>query len=213
MTEQEVINDIKEKKLGVYKREDLLQIVADIKDICDKAKMDTPLSTEILFGKYLAMPNVWRRVRNLQETIDIVLDNREFWENPNDDTKLTNDDLYSSIFSMRMALHNTLAWLMETSKYRDVYKWLDTEESFYQKDLAKRNERAVNPFKYAQWQLEQKMNAKTHPVSYSSASCTFNYLDYVKGKDGVMYNIDKEGNISKSGENLSQIAIKNERIA
>lgn len=196
MTEQEIIKDIRENKIGKYKENDLLNLVKEAKSICDKVKFDTPLSNEVAnynqYSSIIAFDNSWITARNLQESIDIALDSRKQWQNPN------NEDLYTGLSSMRMALHNSLAWLTSNSQYKEAYKWLDEKEDFYQKTLKERNERAVDPFKKAQWELERKKKEDTGIPYFEPQSCTWVYLDYTIGKDDHYYNINKDGSIKKS---------------
>ena len=208
MTEQEIIKDIKENKIGKYQEKELMLLVKKVNEVCDKVKFDTPLSPAIAsFGRPytsdIAFDSSWRSVKNLQESIDIALDKRAQWENPN------NDDLYSVLSSMRMALHNSLAWLTSDSKYRKAYRWLDEEESFYKLDLAERNKRALDPFKKGQWELEIKNREKGGIPCFESQSCTWSYLNYMVGKDGYYYNIDKEGNVKKSDLTLAEVLSRN----
>ena len=209
MTELEVINDIKQNKVGKIKRNDLIKMLDDARYICDKAKKDEPLSPEVLNGKNQYTPQVWRNVRNLEETINIFLDNKELWEEPKEGEKPTNDELYTSIDSTRQTLHNYLSYLLDRSQYKETYQWLETEEAFYQKDLMKRNERYSDSFKLADWKLGVKTELSTHPVSYSSGSFSISCADSVKGKDGNYYYIDKEGNVQTAEEHYLSNVIKN----
>ena len=210
MTEQEIVKDIKENKIGKYSEENLLSLVKNANELCDMVKFDTPLSLEV--AKYkepnnnIAFDSSWRRAKNLQESIDIALDKRKQWEKPN------NDNLYTVLFSMRQALHNSLAWLTTNSKYKDAYKWLDEKESFYQIDLKKRNQRALDPFKKAQWDIEIKNKEKGGIPSFERQSCTWVYLDYMVGADGHYYNINKDGEVTKSDLTLSKVLSRSSKM-
>lgn len=196
MTEQEIIKDIRENKIGKYKENDLLSLLKEAKSICDKVKFDTPLSNEVAnynqYGSSIAFDNSWKTAKNLQESIDIALDSRKNWENPG------NADLYTVLSSMEKALHSGLDWLITDSKYKEAYQWLDEKEAFYQKQLMERNERASDPFKKAQWELERKKKEDTGIPHFEPQSCTWVYLDYTIGKDDHYYNINKDGSIKKS---------------
>ena len=209
-TEKKIIKDIKENKIGKYQEKDLFELIKKANLICDKVKFDTPLSPEIenyglLYTTGIAFDATWRVVRNLQESIDIALDKRQQWENPDD------EKIYIVLSSMRQALHKSLAWLTSSSKYKDAYRWLDEKESFYQQELAERNERAVDPFKKAQWNLELKNKEKGGIPKFESQMCTWTYQNSYVGKDGYFYNIDKDGNVKKSDLTLAEVLARNNK--
>ena len=200
MTEQEIIQDIKENKIGKYSEKNLQELVKKVQSICDKILVDEPLSPEIASGLgNLAFDGTWRMVHNLQDSIDIALDSKKNWENPN------NEDLYTVLSSMRLALHNSLAWLTSYSKYKESYRWLNEKEAFYQLELKERNERAIDPFKKAQWELERKHKEETGIPLFEPQNCTWVYIGYSVGKDDHYYDIDANGNVKKNPLTLTEV--------
>ena len=210
MTEQEIIKDIKENRIGKYSDEHLNALIRNAKYICDNVKFDTPLSTDITtFGiskENLAFDSSWRRAKNLQESIDIALNKRDRWTNPN------NDKLYTVLFSMRQALHNSLAWLTTDSKYKEAYKWLDEKEAFYQQTLKERNDRVLDPFKKAQWEIELKKREEAGIPFFEQQTCKWIYLNYKVGEDGHYYRITKDGEVKKDELTLADVLARSAKL-